>query len=154
MYITAVFYCTQLIGNCTCKYIKKQKILHETSHRVLLQKHNNEPLKFPLEVRINRQVNVPQRPSWVQQTTICHSLGFDAALLSRIVCLFHKGSVFFSTLQNQFITPLCSQNVPVIRATIAGSGAILVSRFTSYFAFETFSFISNWAFFLILHWQK
>lgn len=93
--------------------------------RVLQKKKklNNKPMKFPSIDKFSkwdgRAVHVRQRASWVQQTTICYSLGFYCGLISRIVCRFHKGPLFFSTLQNWFITPLYSKNVPVIKATIA-----------------------------------
>lgn len=122
--------------------IKKiiKNILHETSHQVC-----NEPMKFPSKGKFakldGRAIGVMRRASWVQQTTICHSLGFS--LWSYILdCLsfFHEGPIFFSTLQNWFITPLYSKNVPIIKPTIARSRAICLSRFTSHTAFETFSF--------------
>ena len=65
---------------------------------------------------------------------------FTVVLYPGLSVVFHEGPIFFSTLQNWFITPLYSKNVPIIKPTIARSGAICLSRFTSHTAFETFSF--------------
>lgn len=102
-------------------------------------------MKFPSNGEFSelggRAVRVMQRATWAQHTKICHSLGFNCGLIHRIVCRFHKGAIFLCTLQNWFITLLYSKTAAIIKASIARSGAISLSRLTSYIAFETFFFL-------------
>ena len=51
-------------------------------------------MKFPLH-QFGRAAGVVLGTTWAQGTGICHSLGFNRALIPGIVWRIHEGAIFF-----------------------------------------------------------
>lgn len=95
-------------------------------------------MKFSLKYKFDKVCGCAiqtRDPPLVQLTTICHSLGFTMVLYPGCPS-FSQGTNIFPYLAEMILCASMGYKMLVIKGTIARSGAIFLSKITSYLAFK------------------